>query len=275
MAGKIMAYQIEYAYASHIGKIRANNQDNFWCCGDFLEEDNKGTDGVRCGRASLLEAPFLAVFDGMGGESCGEAAAYIAAAECQKYFQDNRKKGQAMDEFLRECCENMNAAVCFYAEENRIRSMGTTAALVGFDRNWIWGCNLGDSRIYEEFQGKMKLLSTDHVLQTVTFGKPPLTQYIGIPEESMALEPSIACTDWNPGKRFLLCSDGLTDMLAEEEINQILSRGMALDETVGLLIEKSLENGGRDNITVVLCEIQEENIRSFIKRWLKARKKQG
>lgn len=269
-----MAYQIEYAYASHIGKIRANNQDNFWCCGDYLKEDNKGTEDVQHGNASLSEYPLLAVFDGMGGESCGEVAAYLAAQECQKHYENNRMYRQAIEEFFLDCCKKMNASVCGYAEEHKIRSMGTTVAMVGFDKSGIWGCNLGDSRIYEATQGSLRLLSTDHVMKTVTFGKPPLTQYIGIPEECMALEPAIIHTEWDLGKRFLICSDGLTDMLPEEEINQILSCGMEVGETAGVLIEKSLEKGGRDNITVILCEVQEENIRNCIKRWLKPRIKQ-
>lgn len=275
MAGKTMAYQIEYAYTSHIGKIRANNQDNFWCCGEYLNVDNHGTDGVQYGSISQTEYPLVAVFDGMGGESCGEIAAYLAAETCQKFYQENRKPDSGeMEKFLLDNCKSMNASVCDYAEKNKIRSMGTTVAMLGFDRTGIVSCNLGDSRIYMASSGEMKLLSTDHVLKNITFGKPPLTQYVGIPEDSMALEPSIVHLEWDVGMRFLVCSDGVTDMLTEDEISQILSFQIPVREIAEILLEKSLEKGGKDNITLILCEVQEENFRDCIRRWLRPRKKQ-
>lgn len=60
-----MAYQIEYAYTCHIGKIRNNNEDNFWCCGDSLEAQNQGMSHIRSGYMKQSEYPLLAVFDGM------------------------------------------------------------------------------------------------------------------------------------------------------------------------------------------------------------------
>ena len=74
-----MAYQIEYAYTCHIGKVRNNNEDNFWCCGESLDSENKGMSHVCSGHIKQADLPLLAVFDGMGGESCGEMAAFLAA----------------------------------------------------------------------------------------------------------------------------------------------------------------------------------------------------
>ena len=82
-----MAYQIEYAYTCHIGKIRNNNEDNFWCCGDSLEAQNQGMSHIRSGYMKQSEYPLLAVFDGMGGESCGEMAAFLAAEACGQHFK--------------------------------------------------------------------------------------------------------------------------------------------------------------------------------------------
>lgn len=61
-----MCYQIKYAYTSHIGKIRGNNEDNFWCCGNTLPADNRGSEGIHAGVISRAKIPALAVFDGMG-----------------------------------------------------------------------------------------------------------------------------------------------------------------------------------------------------------------
>lgn len=125
-----MAYQIEYAYTCHIGKIRNNNEDNFWCCGDSLEAQNQGMSHIRSGYMKQSEYPLLAVFDGMGGESCGEMAAFLAAEACGEHFK-TAKDGIRNDpeEFLNEICESMNQAICDYGRTNKINSMGTTAAL--------------------------------------------------------------------------------------------------------------------------------------------------
>ena len=73
-----MAYQIDYAYTCHTGKVRTNNEDNFWCCGVRLPVHNQGVDGILAGHTLHWQLPVLAVFDGMGGESCGEMAASAA-----------------------------------------------------------------------------------------------------------------------------------------------------------------------------------------------------
>ena len=108
-----MTYQIEYAYTCHIGKVRNNNEDNFWCCGKSLEAQNQGMDHIQTGCARQSELPLLAVFDGMGGESYGEIAAYLAAQACGEHYKNQRKQiRNAPQEFLNELCRKMNQAVC-------------------------------------------------------------------------------------------------------------------------------------------------------------------
>lgn len=254
-----MAYQIEYAYTCHIGKIRNNNEDNFWCCGDSLEAQNQGMSHIRSGYMKQSEYPLLAVFDGMGGESCGEMAAFLAAEACGEDFK-TAKDGIRNDpeEFLNEICESMNQAICDYGRTNKINSMGTTAALLAFAEDAVYSCNLGDSRIYKSDREKFYQISQDHVLGRSLFGKAPLTQYLGMEEENLQLEPSISRQEIKIGDRFLLCSDGITDMLSDGEIADILSRDTPVAKTVEILVDRALKKGGRDNITVVLCEIMEQ-----------------
>lgn len=254
-----MAYQIEYAYTCHIGKIRNNNEDNFWCCGDSLEAQNQGMSHIRSGYMKQSEYPLLAVFDGMGGESCGEMAAFLAAEACGEHFK-TAKDGIRNDpeEFLNEICESMNQAICDYGRTNKINSMGTTAALLAFAEDAVYSCNLGDSRIYKSDREKFYQISQDHVLGRSLFGKAPLTQYLGMEEENLQLEPSISRQEIKIGDRFLLCSDGITDMLSDGEIADILSRDIPVAKTVEILVDRALKKGGRDNITVVLCEIMEQ-----------------
>ena len=254
-----MAYQIEYAYTCHIGKIRNNNEDNFWCCGDSLEAQTQGMSHIRSGYMKQSEYPLLAVFDGMGGESCGEMAAFLAAEACGEHFK-TAKDGIRNDpeEFLNEICESMNQAICDYGRTNKINSMGTTAALLAFAEDAVYSCNLGDSRIYKSDREKFYQISQDHVLGRSLFGKAPLTQYLGMEEENLQLEPSISRQEIKIGDRFLLCSDGITDMLSDGEIADILSRDIPVAKTVEILVDRALKKGGRDNITVVLCEIMEQ-----------------
>ena len=254
-----MAYQIKYAYTCHIGKIRNNNEDNFWCCGEFLNAQNQGMSHIRSGYMKQSEYPLLAVFDGMGGESCGEMAAFLAAEACGEHFR-TAKDGIRNDpeEFLNEICESMNQAICDYGRTNKINSMGTTAALLAFAEDAVYSCNLGDSRIYKSDREKFCQISQDHVLGRSLFGKAPLTQYLGMEEENLQLEPSISRQEIKIGDRFLLCSDGITDMLSDGEIADILSRDIPVAKTVEILVDRALKKGGRDNITVVLCEIMEQ-----------------
>lgn len=269
-----MSYQIEYAYTCHMGKVRTNNEDNFWCCGESLAAENQGTNEVRSGRVRQESMPLLAVFDGMGGESYGEIAAYLAAEACGRFYSEN-KTGikRNPEQFLEQCCYSMNRAVCEYSRENRVRSMGTTAAMIGFGRDSVFACNLGDSRIYFSRDGQFEQISADHVITGGFFGKAPLTQYVGIPEDSMALEPFIMEDICDVGTRYLICSDGMTDMLSDGEIADILTREISVKEAVEILLERALKKGGRDNVTIILCEIMEKEKNWFLKWYERLRKK--
>lgn len=100
-----MAYQIKYAYTCHIGKIRNNNEDNFWCCGEFLNAQNQGMSHIQSGCRKQSELPVMAVFDGMGGESCGEMAAFLAAESCGMHYKEQKDRiGREGEQFLLEAC---------------------------------------------------------------------------------------------------------------------------------------------------------------------------
>ena len=239
-----MAYQIEYAYTCHMGKVRANNEDNFWCCGKSLPAENQGAEGVYSEIVSGSKIPALAVFDGMGGESCGEMAAFLASEEFGKYYNAHKRVLRDMPEnFIEGVCKNMNDAVCRYGTENHIQSMGSTMAMALFTPESMFICNLGDSRVYFSSGEQFQQLSTDHVLGRSLIGKAPLTQYLGMPEEQQVLEPFVT----------------------EIENN-------SLSETVQNLLEQALQKGGRDNVTIVLCEVQKQESGRRLRTWLKGLK---
>lgn len=269
-----MAYHINYACVSHIGNVRKNNEDNFWCEGECLPAENQGTERVKSGKAKVTSRPVFGVFDGMGGESCGEIAAHLSADVCGKW-QAGHKKFLTRDpeNFWMQLCQEMNRAVCAYARENKIRTMGSTAAMLAFDQEAAYACNLGDSSIYELQDGELKKISEDHVLKRNLFGKAPLLQYVGIPENRMALEPSRSKLELREGTRYLICSDGVTDMLTEPELRNLMAAPKEVKEIVEEICSRSLNEGGRDNITIILCEVTEEK-RNWLANWFEKYRKE-
>lgn len=271
-----MAYQIKYAYTCHIGKIRNNNEDNFWCCGEFLNAQNQGMSHIQSGCRKQSELPVMAVFDGMGGESCGEMAAFLAAESCGLHYKEQKDRiRRDGEQFLLEACEKMNQAVCDYGTENRIDSMGTTAAMLAFGEDMIYGCNLGDSRIYRSSCEKFGQISEDHTLGRHFLGKAPLTQYLGMQEKDLKLAPSLTSYPVAEGDRYLICSDGITDMLSDGEIADIFTREIPVEETVQVLVERALKKGGRDNITVILCEVMNQKENWWKRMWNQLKRHEG
>lgn len=244
-----MNYGIEYFCISHIGRLRRTNQDNFICLGRYTEPDSSGTVGTICGKITAGENPVFGVFDGMGGEECGEVAAYIAAKHMAGI-----SFGESPEQELKDFCREANAEICTYAETHDLTSMGTTAAVLLFTRRKIWLCNIGDSKIFRFSKGELQQISYDHVSVSAYGTKPPLTQNLGIPETELMIEPYVAAETYQKHDIYLICSDGLTDMLDEAEIGKILA-GCKKEDTAEILLQKTLERGGRDNITMQLLYI--------------------
>jgi protein phosphatase len=246
-------YAAEYAVMCHKGLVRAKNQDNFWCAGVFLGAVNEGLPDALTGAAE--GGSVFAVFDGMGGEQQGEMASYIAASAFGALVAG--RADAAPEAFLHDACMEMNKKICEYRNENRIRQMGTTAAIVLFAEDGAYICNIGDSRVYQYGGRRLARLSVDHSAFGFKGRKPPLTQCLGIPASDFVIKPHIAKHAYKNGDRYLICSDGLTDMVPEKRIKKILSSKKGVRETVETLLQTALAAGGVDNITVVLCEVRD------------------
>ncbi len=246
--GKKM-YTINYYYTSNVGRCRSINQDNFYCNGKYMPHVNNGTDGVISDSFSTENLTTIGIFDGMGGEEQGEMAAHLAAKELAGF-----KFGEDMASSYSQYCKQANAEICKYTVENSLNCMGTTAALLSFKKGDIWLFNIGDSKIFEVNAGVLKQISVDHV-SIAPFGrKPPLSQSLGIPEDELMLTPNIQKLPCKKGYQYLISSDGLTDMLTVAEIEEILRTSSGKD-SVEKLLAKALENGGKDNVTIVLAEV--------------------
>ena len=204
---------------------------------------------------------FLAVADGMGGHLSGEVASRLAI-EC--LAQELRKPYSDPEEAMNRAFEAANANVLQQAEESdSTRGMGTTlTALLFTDGGAVLG-HIGDSRAYRLRGGALTQLSTDHsfVEGLVRDGlisreearvhprRNLITRCIGQKSE---VEPEILPLDAQEGDVYLLCSDGLTTMLTDEEIMRCLTQsGKSLAQKLETLRLWALRRGGEDNVTVV------------------------
>ena len=256
-----MKYLLEYACISSVGKCRINNQDNFSCAGIYLKMDHAGTNEPLYAQIDVQTPRLFGVFDGMGGEEHGEIAAFLASKKAGSLsaFSD-----MPADDLIR-FCKDANEEICRYAAENQIPAMGTTAAILLFDGKRFFLCNIGDSKIFRYSENGLEQLSEDHLGAAFSGQKPPLSQNLGIPEDEMIIEPYLAHGAYRDGDLYLICSDGLTDMVTTEEIAETAA-GAPVEEACMALLEKALSHGGKDNVTIILCRIERR------RGWLFSRK---
>ncbi len=250
--------RVNAACGCNKGNIRTNNEDNFYFNGKYLSAENDGLSHTLLFRGETKEAICFAVFDGMGGERYGELAAHAVASRLQALLtaSENEREIPAR---LNGLVLALNDQVLDQAKEKLTRHIGATLAGLYFANDEVYAFNLGDSRAYLSRDKKLTQLSVDHVDRRVLFArraKPSLTQYLGIDEDEFLVEPSIIQCELTVGDRFLLCSDGLTDMLTDDEIGSLLRSAVFPKYAVEALIAAALDRGGRDNITVIICEIQ-------------------
>ncbi len=255
-----MDFSLEAACLCHTGRVRSSNEDNFFFDGRCLEAENKGMKRPVSGSFPLGPELCFAVFDGMGGENFGEYAAF-AAADCMRQCM-LRLKDYVIPEraFLNDLSQRLNLAVVNRARQLCTERMGSTMAVLCFSGDYVYVCNLGDSRAYRLRDGEFLQLSEDHVehREGLARKKAPLTQYLGVDPEELLLEPYIAKGALKAGDLYLLCSDGLTDMLSNLEISCILSGSETAQACAESLVRAALERGGRDNVTVIVCRVRGE-----------------
>lgn len=261
-----MRYNIHFVCVSHIGNVRAVNQDNYICAGQYIELNDTNAKELLVGTVSSTSKTLFGVFDGMGGEECGEVAAYIAAKSATSL-----EIGSNPISDLSQFCYKTNEELCDYVNENNITSMGTTVAMLAFTSKDITLCNVGDTKIFHISNGIIEKISRDHLAVSAFGVKPPLSQNLGIPSEELIIEPYFAQGVYADGDTFLICSDGLTDMLTLDEILEGI-KSNSLPKACQFLLEKALEKGGKDNITIVLLNIKKEK-RKFLSFLEKRREK--
>ena len=257
--------RIDSCGASHVGNVRSHNEDNIYVRGIFKSEIAKDNILVRGNKVS---GPYtFGVFDGLGGEACGEQASLIAALGLKT--MEERRGAVDIDIYV----STAHKAILKEAKLKDAHNMGTTAVVVQAVSNQATIFNVGDSRAYLYRDRKLEQLSKDHsVIQSMIDGgfaeaaerhkedcSGELTQYLGMPsEEDIEPEAYINKCDIQSGDVILLCSDGLTGELSDEEIcNQIDREKTAGAEYVTTgLIKSAVEKNCKDNISVIVCIIE-------------------
>lgn len=254
--------KIECSIVSDVGVVRHNNEDNFYLNGLFREDISE--DHIEYSICYEKKDFLAAVFDGMGGEENGELASLEAARILSKYQKDNFV--QIRSSYITEA----NESVCSKMSEMDNRRMGSTLAIVKIQKGKLSFCNVGDSPIYIFRNNNLQQLSINHNEAQSLFDmgliskkelrtskkKNRLTQHLGIFEEEMIIEPYFQeDIPLREDDYILLCSDGLTDMVEEEEIETILMDAGNVHQMADLLVNTALENGGRDNVTLLLLHV--------------------
>lgn len=235
------------------GLIRRRNEDNFYFNGYILPCENEGLDSVMTQTGTSNQPVLFGIFDGMGGESFGNEAAYLAADVMSKRLSTKPK----LPEALVDVCMNANYAICRAAQKHGGETMGATAVLLGLEGENAYLVNIGDSRAFLYRNGGLTQISVDHTEQLPYLWKdkpkykPRLTQHLGIKPEDMVIEPYATEIRIESGDLFLLCSDGLTDMVNEDEICLLIREDENIVELTERLLDRAVYYGGKDNITIV------------------------
>ncbi|MEG6586001.1 Stp1/IreP family PP2C-type Ser/Thr phosphatase [Dendrosporobacter sp. 1207_IL3150] len=228
---------------SDIGLVRQTNEDSYAC----------------------IPPDLFLVADGMGGHVAGEIASSMAVKAISEYVQAN--KGTNVTMLLEQALIRANELIFDLSQSrDECAGMGTTVSVVHVDQTCIhWG-HVGDSRIYVVRDSDLVQVTNDHSLvwELVKSGNITKAEAHTHPQRNMLtravgtsknIKVDTGITNWKQGDFMLLCTDGLTNMLSEQEIYQVLIENMNDGEkVVNKLIDSAKRAGGNDNITVILLK---------------------
>jgi serine/threonine protein phosphatase PrpC len=246
--------RVKFVARSEIGHARENNEDKF----DFYEPDEEP---LLAARGSVY-----LVCDGMGGHNAGQIASELAA---KQFLHAYYHLGGTAQEAARHAILQAHHYIAEMASKIPSRyGMGTTLTALILKQDEGILAHVGDSRCYRLREGVFEQLSRDHTLVARLVEQGIITpeqakyhpqrnvirQAVGVADPSEPLEPDIETFALQAGDLYLLCSDGLTDMVDDAEIEAIL-RDEPPTRAAWRLVDRALANGGRDNITVALVQI--------------------
>jgi len=240
-----------------VGQARSMNQDSLL----VSENNDKG-----------LNLYILA--DGMGGYKGGEIASKVAVTAVQKYitekFDTISKDKESILDLIDDSIDFANSAIYDESEQDEeLQDMGTTLEVLLIYKSKVYIGHIGDSRIYRIRKGKMKKITTDHsyVEQLVKDGTITKEEAQNHPKKNMLMkalgctpyvEPDLMVKGFLKGDALLMCSDGLTNMVKEQEIYEYVKED--IETCCDKLVQRANEMGGYDNITVIVIQNDEKYI---------------
>ncbi|MDA8141392.1 MAG: Stp1/IreP family PP2C-type Ser/Thr phosphatase [Desulfobacteraceae bacterium] len=240
-------HKIEFIGLTDVGRIRSNNEDAFMI---------------------NPEVGYCLVADGMGGAAAGEMASQIFAQTAVELFQSGATSSeQDLVERVQSTFQEANDRILDHADKHpEHKGMGCTAELLAFTATGFVIGHMGDSRTYRLRQGNLKQLTKDHSLVQDQLDQGLITaeqarshRMRNIILRAVGVRPSPALdTLRGPifnGDLFLLCSDGLTDLVEDDDIIRVLEGNGDLVFKAEHLIALANEAGGKDNVTVVLAKV--------------------
>ena len=263
-------YSMDSAVRTNKGNIRENNEDNFHIHDTYAEIEEADA-GCAYRKSSSDDYQIYAVCDGMGGGDYGEAAAYAVVSNLNRLQSLMKARGKAPpSERIKSFLGEMSATCRETADEIDPGGIGGGCALcmVCISKKHIYIANAGDSRIYLWQNKKITQLTYDHTYAQLLYSNGEiskesvadhpqnnvLVQYMGMPED-YRFDPYVSEPfKIRKGDMFILCSDGLTDMVGDEAIAEKLSLPGDPADICKSLVCEALANGGSDNVTVMVVK---------------------
>ena len=246
--------ELDISAASRTGCVRSQNEDMILVDNQFIRDDYYRKQAVLDGDDRLM----VAVADGMGGHNRGDIASDDVLHNLQYFFFDIPSCLSAGDfnEAIVGWLESINNYVASKGRaDEQFKGMGTT--LVGFTyyNHDFYSMNCGDSRLYRFRNHQLVQLTTDHSLSNMVVGekrKNIITNCIGGGCVSSYIDMVQMTDDVFSGDIYILCSDGLTDMLSDEEISILMEQHVDADT----LCDAAIEAGGIDNVSCCVIKLK-------------------
>lgn len=246
--------ELEISAASRVGCVRANNEDMILVGDSFIRNDELHTlvelkDKDRC---------MMAIADGMGGHNSGDVASSLSLHNLQFFFNDI-PYGMNASEFNETIIGWLDSVNHILESkglvDNSMKGMGTTLVAFAYYDGDFYSLNCGDSRLYRFRDGQLSQLSTDHSLDNMmgtAKHTSVITNCIGGGCKTSFFDIVQMTNDIRRGDVYLLCSDGLTDMLSDHRISVLLGNG----DDANQLCEAAIERGGLDNVSACRIDVK-------------------
>src|SRR5690348_14046669 len=240
-----MTLALRYAVRSDVGLLREGNEDSAYA-GPHL----------------------LAIADGMGGHAAGEVASSVAIAAIAD-LDNEAPVDQLLDSLAAAVADANNTLHEMSIEDPSVEGMGTTLTALLWSGSTVAICHIGDSRAYLLRDGEFQQITRDHTLvqSLVDDGRLSPAQAASHPQRSLVMralqsgteaEPDLSILPAKAGDRYMVCSDGLSDVVTEATLRETLTRFADRDQAVTELIELAIRGGGPDNITCIVADVVDE-----------------